>query len=228
MNENGGKNNTILLTVIAIATLLVVVTGATFAYFAAVVRGNENASSISITAAENGTTITASGGEPVTLQNIYPKGTTDPGSEWATKTLTLTSTANVGNTGTSVYTFKINVDESDNFRLHDSQGNVIEDNDKNDIRNIKFTFTNVPVAGTTITTPQGTTTATSVYDASVNGTVIGTGVVSNANANTVKYELKVFYDNASYNQNDGRDTERVFTFHVTYDWKDSKDTTVRP
>ena len=28
MNENGGKNNTILLTVIAIATLLVVVTGA--------------------------------------------------------------------------------------------------------------------------------------------------------------------------------------------------------
>ena len=46
--------------------------------------------------------------------------------------------------------------------------------------------------------------------------------------NTVKYELKVFYDNASYNQNDGRDAERVFTFHVTYDWKDSNDTTVRP
>ena len=227
MNENGGKNNTILLTVIAIATLLVVVTGATFAYFAAVVSGNDAASSISITAAQNGTTITASGGEEVRLQNIYPRGTT-AGSEWVTKTLTLTSTANEGNTGTSVYTFKINVDESDNFRLHDSQGNAITENDKNDIRNIKFTFTNVPVAGTTITTPQGTTTATSVYDASVNDTVIGTGVVSNANANTVKYELKVFYDNASYNQNDGRDTERVFTFHVTYDWKDSKDTTVQP
>ena len=228
MNENGGKNNTILLTVIAIATLLVVVTGATFAYFAAVVRGNDAASSISITAAQNGTTITASGGEEVRLQNIYPRGTTDPGSEWVTKTLTLTSTANEGNTGTSVYTFKINVDESDNFRLHDSQGNVIEDNNLNDIKNIKFTFTNVPVEGKTITNPKGTTTATSVYDASVNGTVIGTGVVSNANANTVKYELKVFYDNASYNQNDGRDAERVFTFHVTYDWKDSKDTTVQP
>ena len=156
MNENGGKNNTILLTVIAIATLLVVVTGATFAYFAAVVRGNENASSIIITAAENGTTITASGGEPVTLQNIYPRGTT-AGSEWATKTLTLTSTKNEGNTGTSVYTFKINVDESDNFRLHDSQGSVITDNDKNDIKNIKFTFTNVPVAGTTIQNAEGTT-----------------------------------------------------------------------
>ena len=227
MNENGGKNNTILLTVIAIATLLVVVTGATFAYFAAVVRGNENASSISITAAKNGTTITASGGEEVKLQNIYPKGTT-AGSEWATKTLTLTSTANEGNTGTSVYTFKINVDESDNFRLHDSQGNAITDDETNDIKNIKFTFTNVPVAGTTIENAQGTPTAVSVYDASVNGTVIGTGVVSNANENTVKYELKVFYDNASYNQNDGRDTERVFTFHVTYDWKDSKDTTVQP
>lgn len=227
MNENGGKNNTILLTVIAIATLLVVVTGATFAYFAAVVSGNDTASSISITAAQNGTTITASGGEEVRLQNIYPKGTT-AGSEWATKTLTLTSTANEGNTGTSVYTFKINVDESDNFRLHDSQGSVITDNDKNDIKNIKFTFTNVPVAGTTIQNAEGTPTAVSVYEASTNGTVIGSGVVSNANANTVKYELKVFYDNASYNQNDGRDTERVFTFHVTYDWKDSKDTTVRP
>ena len=227
MNENGGKNNTILLTVIAIATLLVVVTGATFAYFAAVVRGNDAASSISITAASQGTTITASGGEEVRLQNIYPRGTT-AGSEWATKTLTLTSTKNEGNTGTSVYTFKINVDESDNFRLHDSQGSVITDNDKNDIRNIKFTFTNVPVEGTTITTPQGTPSALSVYEASVNSTVIGTGVVSNANANTVKYELKVFYDNASYNQNDGRDTARVFTFHVTYDWKDSNDTTDRP
>ena len=227
MNENGGKNNTILLTVIAIATLLVVVTGATFAYFAAVVSGNDKASSISITAASQGTTITASGGEPVKLQNIYPRGTT-AGSEWATKTLTLTSTKNEGNTGTSVYTFKINVDESDNFRLHDSQGSVITDNDKNDIKNIKFTFTNVPVAGTTIQNAEGTTTATSVYEASRNSTVIGTGVVSNANANTVKYELKVFYDNASYNQNDGRDTERVFTFHVTYDWKDSNDTTNRP
>ena len=227
MNENGGKNNTILLTVIAIATLLVVVTGATFAYFAAVVSGNENASSIQITAAQNGTTITASGGEEVKLQNIYPRGTAD-GSEWATKTLTLTSTANEGNTGTSVYTFKINVDASDDFRLHDSKGDVIADDDLNDVKNIKFTFTNVPVEGTTITTPQGTTTATSVYDASVNGTVIGTGIVSNANANTVKYVLKVFYDEASYNQNDGRDKERVFTFHVTYDWKDSKDTTVQP
>ena len=179
MNENGGKNNTILLTVIAIATLLVVVTGATFAYFAAVVRGNDAASSISITAASQGTTITASGGEEVRLQKIYPRGTT-AGSEWVTKTLTLTSTANEGNTGTSVYTFKINVDASDDFRLHDSQGNPITDNDKNDIRNIKFTFTNVPVEGKTITNPKGTTTATSVYDASVNGTVIGTGVVSNA------------------------------------------------
>ena len=227
MNENGGKNNTILLTVIAIATLLVVVTGATFAYFAAVVSGNDKASSISITAAKNGTTITASGGEPVTLQNIYPRGTT-AGSEWATKTLTLTSTKNEGNTGTSVYTFKINVDASDDFRLHDSQGNPITDIETNDIKNIKFTFTNVPVKDTTITSEEGTETATSVYDASVNGTVIGTGVVSNANENTVKYELKVFYDNASYNQNDGRDKERVFTFHVTYDWKDSNDTTSQP
>ena len=152
----------------------------------------------------------------------------DSSNNTGNKTITLINDANAGNTGTSVYTFKINVDESDNFRLHDSQGSVITDNDKNDIKNIKFTFTNVPVEGTTITTPQGTPSALSVYEASQNGTVIGTGIVSNAVRNTVKYELKVFYDEASYNQNDGRDAERVFTFHVTYDWKDSNDTTVRP
>ena len=54
MNENGGKSSTILLTVIGIATLLVVVVGATFAYFAAQVTGNENVSSLNVTAAANG------------------------------------------------------------------------------------------------------------------------------------------------------------------------------
>ena len=62
MNENGGKSSTILLTVIGIATLLVVVTGATFAFFAAQIK-----------AAADGTTIKMEGFEQITLAGIYPK-----------------------------------------------------------------------------------------------------------------------------------------------------------
>lgn len=45
------KGQTIFLSVIGIATLLVAIVGATFAWFSATVQGNENASSITVTAA---------------------------------------------------------------------------------------------------------------------------------------------------------------------------------
>lgn len=221
MNENGGKNNTILLTVIAIATLLVVVTGATFAYFAAVVRGNDTASSISITAANTGQTLTLGGGEKVELTNIYPKGTA-AGSEWVTKNISLSSNALEGNTGTSVYAFTMSVD-SNTFDFKDGATDV-----KDGTENIKFTFTydaeNSSASFADDTTPSGTTLATAV---SKQGAVIGTGKVKNNVANRVVYVLKVYYDNASYNQNNG--AQREFSFHIGYTWKDSNDnTTVQP
>lgn len=223
MNENGGKNNTILLTVIAIATLLVVVTGATFAYFAAVVRGNENASSISITAASEGTKVAFSGGETVNLTNIYPKGTA-PGSEWITKNVTLSS-SKTDSTGTSKYTFTMS-GAANGFDFTDDEGNEVKDGTKN----IKFTFTRDATAKnsegelTEVTTPTETATPTSVVDSA--GTIIGSGIVKNNFANTVTYVLKVYYDNASYNQNNG--AQREFSFHIGYSWKDTNDTTVQP
>lgn len=221
MNENGGKNNTILLTVIAIATLLVVVTGATFAYFAAVVRGNDTASSINITAASTGQKLTLGGGEKVELTNIYPKGTA-AGSEWVTKNISLSSNALEGNTGTSVYAFTMSVD-SNTFDFKDGTTDV-----KDGTENIKFTFTyddeNSSATFADDTTPSGTTLATAV---SKQGAVIGTGTVKNNVANRVVYVLKVYYDNASYNQNNG--AQREFSFHIGYTWKDSNDnTTVQP
>lgn len=221
MNENGGKNNTILLTVIAIATLLVVVTGATFAYFAAVVRGNDTASSINITAASTGQTLTLGGGEKVELTNIYPKGTA-AGSEWVTKNISLSSNALEGNTGTSVYAFTMSVD-SNTFDFKDGATDV-----KDGTENIKFTFTyDADSSSATFadgTTPSGTTLATAV---SKQGAVIGTGEVKNNVENRVVYVLKVYYDNASYNQNNG--AQREFSFHIGYTWKDKNDnTTVQP
>lgn len=222
MNENGGKNNTILLTVIAIATLLVVVTGATFAYFAAVVRGNDTASSISITAASTGQTLTLGGGEQVNLTNIYPKGTA-AGSEWVTKNISLSSNALEGNTGTSVYAFTMSVDKN-TFDFKDGATNVPDGTD-----NIKFSFTyDADSSDATFadsTTPSGTPLATAV---SKQGAVIGTGKVKNNVANRVVYVLKVYYDNnETYNQNNG--AQREFSFHIGYTWKDSNDnTTVQP
>ena len=219
MNENGGKNNTILLTVIAIATLLVVVTGATFAYFAAVVRGNETASSISITASETGQTLTLGGGEQVNLTNIYPKGTAAE-SEWVTKNISLSSNALEGNTGTSVYAFTMSVDKN-TFDFKDGETDV-----KDGTENIKFTFTydadNSKATFADDTTPSGTALATAV---SKQGAVIGTGEVKNNVANRVVYVLKVYYDNASYNQNNG--AQREFSFHIGYTWKDKSDPTLQ-
>ena len=217
MNENGGKNNTILLTVIAIATLLVVVTGATFAYFAAVVRGNDTASSISITAASEGTRITFSGGETVKLENIYPKGTA-AGSEWITKNVTLSSNA-TDSTGTSVYTFTMS-GATNGFDFKDGETDVPDGTE-----NVKFTFTrDTENSVGEVTSP--TQTADPVTVVSKAGEVIGSGIVQNNVANTVTYILKVYYDNASYNQNNGE--QRQFSFHIGYSWKDSNDTTVQP
>ena len=219
MNENGGKNNTILLTVIAIATLLVVVTGATFAYFAAVIRGNDTASSISITAAKTGQTLLLGGGEEVRLTNIYPKGTA-AGSEWVTKNISLSSNALEENTGTSVYAFTISIDNN-TFDFKDGETEV-----KDGTENIKYTFTydeeNSKATFADNTTPSGTTTPTTF----VSGATIGTGTVKNSAANRVAYVLKVYYDNASYNQNNGK--QREFSFHIGYTWKDSNDTTTQP
>ena len=221
MNENGGKNNTILLTVIAIATLLVVVTGATFAYFAAVVRGNENSSSISNTAASEGTKVSFSGGETVNLTNIYPKGTA-AGSEWITKNVTLSSSA-TNSTGTSKYTFTMSgAANGFDFTDEETKANVPDGTE-----NIKFTFTRDTTPANskgTVTSP--TETPDPVTVVSKAGQIIGSGIVQNNVANTVTYVLKVYYDNATYNQNNG--AQREFSFHIGYTWKDTNDTTVQP
>lgn len=220
MNENGGKNNTILLTVIAIATLLVVVTGATFAYFAAVVRGNENASSISITAASEGTKVSFSGGETVNLTNIYPKGTA-AGSEWITKNVTLSSSA-TNSTGTSKYTFTMSgAANGFDFTDEETKANVPDGTE-----NIKFTFTRDTTPANskgTVTNP--TETPDPVTVVSKAGQIIGSGTVQNNVANTVTYVLKVYYDNATYNQNNG--AQREFSFHIGYTWKDKNDPTLQ-
>jgi hypothetical protein len=70
--EKGNDKNAVLLTVIGIATLLVAIVGATFAYFTAQVNYTDSASTLFIKAASGGTA-TFTGGDPITLTGIYPR-----------------------------------------------------------------------------------------------------------------------------------------------------------
>lgn len=191
MNENGGKSSTILLTVIGIATLLVVVTGATFAYFAAIVNGNDNATSIQITASESGTKITFEGGEALDLTNIYPRT-----EAWATKDITIKNDAVAGSSTTATYTFYMNVD-TNSFETGDLQ----------------FTFTK---KGET-----ESTTKTNLGAAGTKGetaTSIATGSVNISTANVITYTLKVYFvDNPNKNQNPGNGSKTA-KFYVSQTW----------
>ena len=65
------KKNVVLLSVIAVATLLITVVGATFAYYAAQITGNPTGNSVEITSTD-GFTITYDGGNTIEDSNILP------------------------------------------------------------------------------------------------------------------------------------------------------------
>jgi hypothetical protein len=81
-----GRNNTILLTVIGIATLLVAVAGATFAYFSAQSKYQDANSTLTITAGSGGSMKFESG--LIDLKNIYPRE-----AAWVTKGFSITNTS---------------------------------------------------------------------------------------------------------------------------------------
>jgi len=68
--EQRPRGNTVLLTIIAVATLLVAVIGATFAYFSVTVSGNDNASSVIVRTGMLG--ITFNDGNEINFDRIRP------------------------------------------------------------------------------------------------------------------------------------------------------------
>ena len=99
-----GKNNTVMLTIIGIATLLIAVVGATFAYFSAQVSGLEGQKEDVIKSATVGTTFI--GGAEVTAANIYPKE-----EAWGTKVFSITSNSSTG--VTTSYNISLVIDAND-------------------------------------------------------------------------------------------------------------------
>ncbi len=195
MNENGGKSSTILLTVIGIATLLVVVTGATFAFFAANVKGADTAKSIQIQAASDGTAITMDGFDQITLKGIYPKA-----EAWVKdKEVSFTLPEVSGSTTVSAYSFDLVV-TSNSFKAG----------------YLTFTFAKKSLSAN-VSDEDGTATKKAI-----NGTTavtnIAHGKVARNAATTVVYYLNVYFDEKEENQNDGQ--EHTAVFYVKFNWND--------
>lgn len=206
MNENGGKSSTILLTVIGIATLLVVVVGATFAYFAAQVSGNTAATSVTITAANDGSRVEEITGTDLTfVDNMYP----DNDKVWAYQDVTLTiSSANADAQGQTKYTFtltgnngfgKVMIGEEEK----DLSENVVVQLVKADVSeadgNALLTVKNGYEVKTTLPTGDA---------------IIAEATVNNNTNYTFKFRINLYYLNADYNQN----TNENYTasFRVSY------------
>ena len=94
MENNRGQS--IFLSVVGIATLLVAIIGATFAYFSITARGNETASSIHVTTAQVGDVTFDGTSAGIEVTDAYP-GWTD------TKTFTVTNSANTKTDSSVVY-----------------------------------------------------------------------------------------------------------------------------
>jgi len=124
MNE--GKGQTIFLSVIGIATLLVAIIGATFAWFSVNVSGNDEASSIFVTTAVLGS-ITFTDGTEIRMENIRPE--TSPS---RTKTFTVANTGEGSNDLTSPIHYKVTLDVVTNTlsaKANKSQGAPIVNGD---------------------------------------------------------------------------------------------------
>lgn len=109
MDNNRGQ--TIFLSVIGIATLLVAIIGATFAYFSITVTGNENASSIFITTAVLGE-VTFTDGTEIKLDKIRPEDDKTLNPNEATKTFTVAYTGTEELTKPIIYQIKLEMFEN--------------------------------------------------------------------------------------------------------------------
>lgn len=138
-----GKGNTILLTIVGIATLLVAVVGATFAYFTAVLNNEETETSIKVISGSIGTVF--EGGETVTADNIWPRP-----ESWGTKTFSIKHTSQTVEGVVVSYALALIIDEN-TFEAGALKFTLLKDDDSTEngtfAPNISE-LTSIPIIGT--------------------------------------------------------------------------------
>ena len=113
-----GKNNTVMLTIIGIATLLIAVVGATFAYFSATLSGTDTEKEYTVRSATVGTEF--NGGDQIAAAGIYPKE-----EAWGTKTFSIKTTSTKG--VSTKYKITLVIDDNDttaDATISDGAGHV--------------------------------------------------------------------------------------------------------
>jgi predicted ribosomally synthesized peptide with SipW-like signal peptide len=207
-----GKKNTVLLTIIGIATLLVAVVGATFAYFSAVANGNNTASTIKVTSGKGGTS-GYSGGEAITLTNIYPRA-----EAWVNKKITVTYNST---TGSGTYTYHFNIEYTNNFAAGQltytftgGYCSVLSATSSAACTTAGGTWTaNSTTVGTPVT---DVTTQQSFSNGSGKITTLSNGTFTYPTAGEVShsYVLSIFFPDTKVDQN--TEQGKTFTAYVTY------------
>lgn len=113
-----GKNNTVMLTIIGIATLLIAVVGATFAYFSATLTGTDSEKEYTVRSATVGTEF--NGGDQIAAAGIYPKE-----EAWGTKKFSIKTTSTKG--VSTKYKITLVIDDNDttaDATISDGAGHV--------------------------------------------------------------------------------------------------------
>lgn len=184
------KGNTVLLTIISVATLLVAVVGATFAYFTAVLSGQETDRTVRITSGIIGTVF--DGGPLINLDVIWPKE-----EAWVDKKFS------IKNTTTSVtkvdYDIALVVDYNDFTEgalkvtlEHDAESS------SNGVMVPEVSMTSIPLSG--------------VINLGAGYFMGPTGTESNPEVAHI-YHLKIYFPETGENQNANQNA--VFGGHIT-------------
>ena len=172
---NSNKGQTLFLSMIGIATLLVAIVGATFAWFSATVTGNDTASSVIVNTATLG--ITYNNGTELRLDNAVPGDPSNP--------VTFTVAANEGTTVDQKYKIYFDVLTNDFV-------------DKTDLE-YSLTGSGNTNGGTLVSS----TTINAQVPSTGNNNQVGTIATLKPNE-THSYEMIVTFKSTADNQNDNQ------------------------
>ena len=198
-----GKNNTVMLTIIGIATLLIAVVGATFAYFSATLTGTDSEKEYTVRSATVGTQF--NGGADITATGIYPKA-----EAWGTKTFSIKTTSTKG--VSTKYRISLVIDDNDttaDATISDGAGHV----KRFQANALSYTLTATEdKAATEGTMP--TATETKIADPSQD-IVFGTATIygNDAQEVTQTYTLSMFFKNTNEDQNANQGAQ--FKAHIS-------------
>ena len=198
-----GKNNTVLLTIIGIATLLIAVVGATFAYFSATLTGTNNEKEYTVRSATVGTEF--NGGVDITATGIYPKE-----EAWGTKTFSIKTTSTKG--VSTKYRISLVIDDNDttaDTTISDGAGHV----KRFQANALSYTLTAIEAnAATKGTMP--TATETKIADPSKD-IVFGEATIygNDAVEVTQTYTLSMFFKDTGTDQNANQGAQ--FKAHIS-------------